>query len=131
MPLSNALENVDQLLEQRAKQLEQEVAAVQARGSDDPNEVTDRKDEASQRVLAEIGNAEAERDLAELREISLARQRIAANSYGRCVDCGIDIDPRRLLAQPAAARCTRCQTEAERSATRRPALGANRDGSSA
>ena len=38
----------------------------------------------------------------------------ADNSYGRCVDCGVDIDPRRLLAQPAAARCIRCQAEAER-----------------
>ena len=114
MPLSNSLQNVLQLLEQRANQLEQEVAAAQARSSDDPNDVTDRKDEANQRELAEIGNAEVERDLAELREIALARQRIADGSYGRCADCGVDIDPRRVLAQPAAARCTRCQAEAER-----------------
>ena len=114
MPLSNSLQTVDQLLEQRATQLEQEVAAAQARGNDDPNDVTDRKEEANERVLAEIGNAEVERDLAELREIALARQRIADGSYGRCADCGVDIDPRRLLVQPAAARCTRCQTEAER-----------------
>lgn len=113
MPLSNSLQNVRQLLEQRAKQLEQEVAAAQARASDDTNDVTDRKDEANQRVLAEIGNAEVERDLAELRDIALALQRIADSSYGRCTDCGVDIDPRRLLAQPAAARCTRCQAEAE------------------
>jgi len=113
MPLSNSLQNVRQLLEQRAKQLEQEVAAAQARASDDTNDVTDRKDEANQRVLAEIGNAEVERDLAELRDIALARQRIDDSSYGRCTDCGVDIDPRRLLAQPAAARCTRCQAEAE------------------
>ena len=114
MPLSNSLKNVDQLLEERAKQLEQEVAGVQEPGSDDPDEVTDHKDEAGQRVLEEIVNAEAERDLVELREIALARQRIADNRYGRCVDCGVDMDPRRLLAQPAAARCTRCQADAER-----------------
>ena len=114
MPLSNSLQTVQQLLERRAKQLEQEVAAAQARGNDDPNDVTDRKDEANARVLAEVGNAEVERDLAELREIALARQRIADGSYGRCADCGVDIDPRRLLAQPAAARCTRCQADAER-----------------
>ena len=115
MPLSNSLQTVQQLLEQRAKQLEQEVAAAQVRGNDDPNDVTDRKDEANARVLAEIGNAEVERDLAELREIALARQRIADGSYGRCVDCGADIDPSRLLAQLAAVRCTRCQAEVERS----------------
>ena len=114
MPLSNSLQTVQQLLERRAKQLEQDVAAAQARGNDDPNDVTDRKDEANARMLAEVGNAEVERDLAELRQIALARQRIADGSYGRCADCGVDIDPRRLLAQPTAARCTRCEAEAER-----------------
>lgn len=114
MPLSNSLQTVQQLLERRAKQLEHEVAAAQARRNDDPNDVTDRKDEANERVLAEIGNAEVERDLEELRQIALARQRIADGSYGRCADCGVDIDPRRLLAQPTAARCTHCQAEAER-----------------
>ena len=120
MSLSNSLQNVHQLLEQRANRLEQKVAAAQARGSDDPNDVTDRKDEANERVLAEVGNAEVERDLAELRQIALARQRIADGSYGRCVDCGVDIDPRRLLAQLAAARCIRCQAEAEAEAERNP-----------
>ena len=114
MPLPPSLQAVHQLLEQRAKQLEQEVSAAQARGNDDLNDVTDRKDEANDRLLAVVGNAEVERDLAELRAIALARERIADGSYGRCTDCGVDIDPRRLLAQPTAIRCTRCQAEAER-----------------
>ena len=114
MPLPISLHTVRQLLEQRAKQLELEIAAAQARGNDDPNDVTDRKDEANERLLAVIGNAQVERDLAELREIALARQHIADGSYGRCADCGLDINPRRLLAQPTATRCTRCQAEAER-----------------
>lgn len=114
MTLPTSFETANQLLERRAKQLEQEVAAAQARVGEDPHDVTDRKDEANERFLATIGSAEVERDLAELREIALARERIANGSYGRCADCGVDIDPRRLLAQPTASRCTRCQAEAER-----------------
>ncbi len=114
MPLPISLQTVHQLLEQREGQLRQEVSTVQARGNDDPNDVTDRKDEANDRLLAAVGNAEVERDLEELRAITLARQRIADGSYGRCADCGLEIDPRRLLAQPTATRCTRCQAEAER-----------------
>ena len=114
MPLPTSPQTVHLLLERRAEQLEQEIAAAQARGNDDPNDVTDRKDEANERSLAVVGNAEVERDLAELRQIALARERIADGSYGRCADCGIDIDPRRLLAQPTATRCTHCQAGAER-----------------
>ncbi len=114
MPLPVSLHTVRQLLDRRAKQLEQEIAAAQARSDDGLHDVTDRKDEANERLLAVIGGAEVERDLAELREIALARERMADSRYGRCADCGADIDPRRLLAQPTASRCTRCQAEAER-----------------
>ena len=114
MPLPVSLQTVHQLLDRRAEQLEQEIAAAQARSDDSPHDVTDRKDEANERLLAVISDAEVERDLAELREIALARKRMADGNYGRCADCGADIDPRRLLAQPTASRCTLCQAEAER-----------------
>ena len=114
MPLPASLHTVRQVLDRRAEQLEQEIAEAQARSDDGVHDVTDRKDEANEHFLAVIGDAEVERDLAELREIALARKRMADGNYGRCADCGADIDPRRLLAQPTAIRCTLCQTEAER-----------------
>ena len=115
MPLpTSIIQTVRQQLDQRAKQLEQEVAAAQARGDDGLRDVTDRKDAANEHLLAVISGAEVERDLAELREIALARERIADGSYGRCADCGADIDAHRLLVQPTASRCTFCQNEAER-----------------
>ena len=33
--------------------------------------------------------------------------------YGRCRDCGMEIDPRRLAADPAAALCITCRQSAE------------------
>ncbi|MDE2400404.1 MAG: TraR/DksA family transcriptional regulator [Burkholderiales bacterium] len=113
MPSPTTVQTVRQQLEQRAHQLEQEVTAVQARDEDAMTGVSDRKDEANNRSLVEIGSAEVERDISELREIAHALQRIDDGSYGLCADCGVKIDERRLLAQPTAIRCTHCQAEAE------------------
>lgn len=111
---SPALPQLRQLLAERASQLEQEIAAKQARTVEFGREVSDRKDEAESQLAGEIDSAEIRRDLQELREIVAARERIADGSYGRCTDCDASIDEARLLAQPTAARCLACQSLAER-----------------
>ncbi len=50
---------------------------------------------------------------AEVEEIEAALGRIAAGTYGKCVDCGAAIDPARLEARPQAARCIACQRRRE------------------
>ena len=45
-----------------------------------------------------------------------ALERVATGEYGCCVDCGDDIARERLIANPAAARCTECQERSERAA---------------
>ncbi|MFN3377004.1 MAG: TraR/DksA family transcriptional regulator [Burkholderiaceae bacterium] len=55
-----------------------------------------------------------EHEIAQLTKIDAALQRIAAGTYGECVDCGADIAPARLQATPEAARCLGCQEAAER-----------------
>jgi len=79
--------------------------AVQAGGHD----VVDRKDEAAQSQASEIDDAQAQRDLDELRLTEAALQRLEQGSYGDCADCGEPIALQRLLAQPAATRCAACQ----------------------
>ncbi len=49
----------------------------------------------------------------ELAAIDSALARMAAGTYGQCVDCGADIAPQRLQAAPEAARCINCQARAE------------------
>ncbi len=49
----------------------------------------------------------------ELKAIDAALARIAAGTYGQCVDCGTEIAPPRLQAAPQAARCIHCQEKAE------------------
>lgn len=50
----------------------------------------------------------------QLGEIDDALARLAAGSYGRCVDCGAQIPDARLEARPQAARCLDCQRRSER-----------------
>lgn len=53
-------------------------------------------------------------DLRELRAVESALERIAQGSYGICTNCSGVIGADRMRAQPTAALCITCQTEAER-----------------
>jgi RNA polymerase-binding transcription factor DksA len=50
---------------------------------------------------------------ARLREITEAQDRLMDGTYGRCRDCGVEIEKRRLASDPAAACCVNCQESAE------------------
>jgi DnaK suppressor protein len=103
----------------RATQLRREIATVRARSSSPVRgEVSDAKDAADFDAQAVVADAEVERDLAELREVNLALQRIDDGTYGVCNDCANSIDPDRLRAQPAALRCLDCQAIAENGSRR-------------
>jgi RNA polymerase-binding transcription factor len=76
--------------------------------------VADSGDESVARMIAELDQAEVSRDVGELRRLDEARRRFDEGSYGNCVDCGTDIDYRRLRVQPAAIRCIHCQERFEK-----------------
>lgn len=108
-------------LEQRKAQLLHElgdvqretldVAASAARGQAEP---ADSPPEQANRMAASmVRDAEAARDHAELVAVRAALQRLADGTYGECTDCGKPVGLARLLAQPHAARCIACQSQAE------------------
>ena len=70
---------------------------------------SDAGDESMAMLLTAVANAEVARDAAELRDIVAAEGRIAAGTYGTCIDCGAPIPFARLAAYPIAKRCLRCQ----------------------
>lgn len=72
--------------------------------------VPDRGDESVASLISELDQADATRDLGELRRLEAARRRMAEGSYGVCISCGLEIDYQRLRANPAAERCIQCQT---------------------
>ena len=66
---------------------------------------------AAERELA-IRNLDRESGL--LRQVKLALHRIDDGSYGICVHCEEDINPKRLAAVPWTQYCIQCQERADR-----------------
>ena len=77
--------------------------------------VTDPGDQSVADLLADLGAAIIDRQIRELRDIDAARARMAAQTYGICIDCRTDIDFERLMAYPTAKRCIQCQGKREKS----------------
>jgi DnaK suppressor protein len=90
-------------------------------------EVVDFKDMAVEETQAVVEQAKAGQAAEELEQVITARRRLADGSYGECLDCGEEIDLRRLRALPATPYCTSCQAIHEQSRPRilrRPSLHA-------
>lgn len=86
-------------------------AAPAALGVGDHAEVGD---EAEADLESSIELAGMERDAQELNGVLEALALMENGRYGMCADCGAPIAYERLLAQPQAPRCIRCETERER-----------------
>ncbi|MEW5951368.1 MAG: TraR/DksA family transcriptional regulator [Elusimicrobia bacterium] len=73
------------------------------------SEVGDQIDEASDSLDKEIlfGSSENERKI--LDEIEAALRRIKNGIYGKCEQCGIIIDKKRIKALPYSRYCIKCQ----------------------
>lgn len=72
-------------------------------------EVVDFKDMAVEETQAVVEQAVAGKAADELEQVVAARRRLADGSYGECLDCGEEIDVRRLTAMPGTPYCTACQ----------------------
>jgi uncharacterized protein (DUF302 family)/RNA polymerase-binding transcription factor DksA len=98
----------------RRATLAREIAAGAAarRGEHDGN-VPDSAELAAADVARDVGLAEVDRDAAELEAVDAALARLDVGSYGRCVDCGTNIDAARLAHTPEAACCLPCQQRRE------------------
>jgi DnaK suppressor protein len=71
----------------------------------------DRIQDASERDSA---IRSLEHDSSGLGEVRTALRRIDAGTFGICVDCQEDINPKRLAAVPWASLCITCQKAADR-----------------
>ena len=79
-----------------------------------PDEL-DRIQHASDREWA---MSNLERNSNWLREVRTALRRIDAGTFGICVGCDENINPKRLAAVPWASSCIVCQEAADRGRTR-------------
>jgi RNA polymerase-binding transcription factor DksA len=76
-------------------------------------EVTDTKDQATQKLSAEAAAAEAARLREALGDTDQALERLEAGAFGLCTRCGEPIALERLRSAPSCPRCRRCQERFE------------------
>jgi RNA polymerase-binding protein DksA len=106
------------LLARRAA-LGREIAAGVDKRRRERDNVPDSGEIAADDVEQDVGIAEVDRDVAEIEAIDAALERLDRGSYGRCVDCGAQIEEARLAHNPEVARCVGCQqAEEQKKATR-------------
>ena len=123
MPLTDAERSeLESLIDRRRSELTREIESNVERTRDNSfdavaGEAPDAGDEALASLVADTENAEARRDLRELRGLDIALTRLAAGTYGICEDCGDDIPFERLRVNPGATRCVRCQSVYEKTHT--------------
>jgi len=92
-----------------ALEAESEIADLEEQS--DESELAERsQQERSMRLLDRLD----ERGRRGVEAATMALDRIADGTYGRCVDCGEEIPTARLEALPEAERCVACAEEAER-----------------
>lgn len=113
------VQNLTTLMDERYAREMREIADVAGRLNDArAQELTgdrpaDELDRALEETVRAADYAVVRQDIEDVRDIIAARRRLAAGSYGRCIDCGDAIAYERLLAYPTAKRCIACQREHE------------------
>ena len=83
----------------------------------------DIADQADIDLIREQNNRAVVRDVRALRDIEVARVRLAVGNAGACIDCGSAIGFERLLLQPTATRCSACQAFYEQTRQEAPGIG--------
>ncbi len=83
-----------------------------------PDSVFDRADEILANEQRELGLLSRQRLAARINGLAAALRRLEQGTYGRCTECGNEIEPARLAAIPEAATCVRCQADLEARAAR-------------
>jgi DnaK suppressor protein len=99
-----ALEN--KVAELGSRPTNREALAIEA----SPDEL-DRIQQASNH---EFAMNSLERNYEGLREVRMALHRIAAGTFGICIECEENISPKRLAAVPWASCCIACQEAPEK-----------------
>ena len=97
---------LDNLKAELAQEIDRTVHTMQ----DEATVFADPNDRASQEsdMALELRNRDRERKL--IKKINETIARIAADEYGYCESCGVEIGLKRLEARPTATLCIDCKT---------------------
>jgi len=109
------LETFKKRLETRQQELRRMVSRTQQDGrSADEDTAQDIADKAASSYNKEFlfHQSNADRQLLQMVENALAR--IREGSFGECISCGKEINPKRLEAVPWTRHCIECQEKLEK-----------------
>lgn len=116
------LGRVARALEHRLEDVSHRLAALTQRsrpeesdGGGDNTPLSDAADASRAVEERESDRLAASRLAEDAADLRGAIERIRIGTYGRCVDCGRAIAPRRLEALPEASLCFACETRHEAS----------------
>src|SRR3954470_11751880 len=101
-------------LETRQQELRRTVTRNQADGrSADEDTAQDIADRAASSYTKEFLFSQSNNDRQLLAMVETALQRIREGEFGECVNCGNEINPKRLEAVPWTRYCIACQEKLE------------------
>ena len=99
----------------KQNQMMETYARDRAAGNEQPEDgIQDLADKAANAYSKELNFSLSDSDRETLVLIDEALERLGANEYGSCVNCGIEIGMKRLEAVPWAPYCIDCQELNER-----------------
>jgi DnaK suppressor protein len=115
------------ILEERRREIMSEVQGrmrdVRAEGAGSTVQgVLDAAESSELDIQDEIEFALIQMKAETLHRINEALERLEEGTYGRCFECGEEIEPRRLRALPFAVRCKDCEEAREVAAQRERVL---------
>jgi DnaK suppressor protein len=109
------LETFKKRLETRQQELRRTVNRTQADGrvADEDTAAADIADRAASSYNKEFLFSQSNNDRQLLQMVENALARIREGSFGECISCGREINPKRLEAVPWTRHCIECQEKLE------------------
>ena len=109
------LESFKKKLEERQQALRKAVSRTEEDGRvADQDSAQDIADRAASSYTKEFLFSQSNNDRQLLQMVETALQRIREGSFGECVHCGNEINPKRLEAVPWTRYCIACQEKMEK-----------------
>jgi len=101
-----SLEHFKRRLLQKERELLADIERLQAEAREPlENEVQDEVDEATSSEARSAAFQKSSLEFSTLQQVRDALQRIEDGTFGRCIDCGREIQPARLEAVPWTPYC--------------------------
>jgi DnaK suppressor protein len=108
------LEQFKKRLETRQQELRRNVSRTEQDGrSTDEDAAQDIADRAASSYNKEFLFHQSNNERKLLQMVESARDRIRQGSFGECISCGKEINPKRLEAVPWTRHCIECQEKLE------------------